>query len=109
MATGSDDGTVIIWDIQHIGMQVLKHESPVVGICFSGDGNHFYTACYDKKIRQFSTQDFKLVKTFAGHDDEAVSVAVSPDSKIVASGGYDNVVRLWDAKTGSQIKVLKGL
>jgi WD40 repeat protein len=36
------------------------------------------------------------------------AVAWSPDGKLIASGGQDRVVRLWDAATGTQLQVLGG-
>lgn len=36
------------------------------------------------------------------------AVAYSPDGSIIAAGGRDNLIRLWDAKTGDFIRVLDG-
>jgi WD40 repeat protein/serine/threonine protein kinase len=36
------------------------------------------------------------------------AVAWSPDGKLIASGGQDRVVRLWDAATGEQLQALTG-
>ena len=36
-----------------------------------------------------------------GHTSMVTSVSWSPDGKQVASGSYDNTVRVWDAATGS--------
>ena len=36
------------------------------------------------------------------------AVAVSPDGKQIVSGSYDQSVRVWDASTGDELKVLKG-
>jgi WD40 repeat protein len=44
----------------------------------------------------------------AHRDGEITSLAFSPNSKTIASGGYDRAVRLWNAKTGSAIGVLRG-
>jgi len=40
------------------------------------------------------------VRTFDGHPDEVTAVAFSPDSKTLATGGRDRVIRLWDVETG---------
>jgi len=39
----------------------------------------------------------------AGHAGPVYSVAFSPDSKTLASGGFDRTVQLWDVATGRQI------
>ena len=38
--------------------------------------------------------------TCEGHNDHVLFVAFSPDSQIVASGGMDKVIYLWDSETG---------
>jgi WD40 repeat protein len=42
------------------------------------------------------------------HDKMVIGIAYSPDSKTVASSGWDNLIRLWDAKTGKQIRQFEG-
>ena len=48
------------------------------------------------------------IRTLAGHEGLVNSVAFSPDGKTLASGSYDNTVKLWDVGSGKVIRTLTG-
>ncbi len=48
-----------------------------------------------------------LLKTLLGHKDCIYSIAWSPDGKLLASGSYDKMVKLWDTATGQEVKNLQ--
>src|SRR5262245_60352983 len=43
-----------------------------------------------------------------GHTAVVTSVAITADGKTLASGGYDQTVKLWDVATGKEVAALKG-
>ncbi len=51
----------------------------------------------------------RLKQTLSDRRHQIVCVAYSPDSKMIATGGFDNNVILWDSKTGTIIRKLSGL
>jgi WD40 repeat protein/tetratricopeptide (TPR) repeat protein len=46
--------------------------------------------------------------TFRGHAGPVTSVAVSSNGELIASGSQDNTVKVWDARTGQELRTLKG-
>jgi len=40
-----------------------------------------------------------------GHDMLVMSMAYSPNSNQIASGSWDDTVRLWDVQTGKRLRV----
>jgi WD40 repeat protein len=55
-----------------------------------------------------SGQELKERTTLQGHTDWVLSVAISSNGRLVASGSRDNTVRLWEVATGKERAVLRG-
>ena len=43
-----------------------------------------------------------------GHTEAVLAVAVSPDGRGIVTGSADNTARLWNAKTGAEMRVFEG-
>lgn len=53
--------------------------------------------------------DIWIVKhRLTGHSDFIKAVAISPDNKVLASGGGDKIVKLWNLETGEAVGELRG-
>lgn len=49
----------------------------------------------------------KVVHVLEGHNDWVRGCCYSPDGRLIASGGDDGVVRLWDAETANMLHTFK--
>jgi WD40 repeat protein/serine/threonine protein kinase len=58
------------------------------------------------KLRNLRTQAETRIHT--GHDDVIISIVMSRDGRLLASGSMDNTVRLWDLPSGKLRQVLVG-
>ena len=48
------------------------------------------------------------MQTLKGHTDYIWEVAYSPDGKRIASGSWDESIKIWDAASGKCLKTLTG-
>ena len=51
---------------------------------------------------------FLISRTLIGHSSGVLSVAFSPNGRMVASGSADETVKLWNTQTGALLKTLTG-
>ena len=55
-----------------------------------------------------STQDSRLRATLKGHTDFVTSIAFSPNGRTLASGSWDDTIRLWNPHTMEHFRTLRG-
>jgi len=63
----------------------------------------------DASVKLWDPNSGKLLRTLKGHEDGINALAFSPDGKMLASGGQDDQVILWDTRTGKKLHVLPDL
>ena len=104
VATGSDDGTVRLWDSDTgapIG-QPMKGTGYVTSISFSDDGRLLAVGGSFPDLQLWDTGSSQAVGDPMQLDSAVNDAAFSPDSRTVASGSVDGAIQLWDIHDQSQ-------
>lgn len=63
--------------------------------CLSVCGNYLISASFDKTLRVWSLNDYRLVQTFRGHEQRITAVAVNEASELCVSGDYAGHIYAW--------------
>ncbi|KAF8838099.1 WD40 repeat-like protein [Paxillus ammoniavirescens] len=101
LVSGSDDGTLRIWDRKTGAVEVLKgHTNTVMDVDVSRDGKLLVSGGMDETVRIWNGESGETMHVFEGHKKRVRSVEFSQDSTRVVSGSMDETVRVWSVETG---------
>jgi WD40 repeat protein len=107
LASAGADSVVKVWDFA-AGEQVRTipgHGRQVTALAFQGKSEQVATCSGDQTVRFWNVDNGGNTRTFGG-GDFLYAVAVSADGSVVAAGGQDGVVRLFNGNTGALVKNL---
>jgi len=65
------------------------------------------SAGWDKVVKVWGVNNFRLKNTLVGHTGYLNTVTVSPDGSLCASGGKDGTAMLWDLSEGKRLYSLE--
>jgi WD40 repeat protein len=109
LASGGADGKIRLWDVESSQAKTVldAHPSQVECLAFSSDGKLLASAGqYDTAIRLWDTQTWQPKIILRGHVDSGgygvFSLAFNDQGTLLASGGGDKSIRLWDVDPNSQ-------
>jgi WD40 repeat protein len=127
LASGSQDGTVRIWDVA-TGKQlrVLPGSAEPAGgpqprtipdwggsqvvrnVSYSPDSKYVAAAGWDQTVKMWDAATGQEIHTLKGHTHCVSNVAFSPDARRLASASWDGTVKIWNRGTGQEVRCFKG-
>eukprot|EP00937_MAST-01D_sp_MAST-1D-sp2_P001346 g1346.t1 len=83
------------------------HERALTCVIYNSDGDLIFTAAKDDKPNVWYADNGERLGTFHGHNGAVWDLAVTRDSRVLASGSADTAVMLWDVHTGRRMMTLE--
>jgi len=102
LATGGGVDSVL-WNVTTHRELLSYPQDNVHSVAFSPDGRMLASAG-DKSVELWDTTTGKQIQSFSGHTDRILSVAISPNGAMMASGSADKSVKLWNLTTGQELQ-----
>lgn len=110
LISGGGDG-IFFWNpvSEKPLLQITKHPGRVHAALFSpSDGGGIVSVGPDTADVHLWHKDGTPDRVLQGHTEPLRCAAFSPDGSLLATGGLDKTIRIWEVKTGRTLQVLQG-
>ncbi|HBB88785.1 MAG TPA: hypothetical protein DC047_14330 [Blastocatellia bacterium] len=106
------DDTIKIWDpVTGQLVRSLTGRNSGHSIGLSNDGTRLVSGSFGSTVSVWNVSQAEAQRKISVPRESRFVpdlVALSPDGKLIAAGGRDNEIKLWDAGTGRELFTLKG-
>ncbi|KAL3651768.1 Scytalone dehydratase [Castilleja foliolosa] len=109
VVSGSDDQSVLVWD-KHTTqlLEELKGHEAEVSFVRALSGERVLTAALDGTLKMWDVRTDKCVATVGRCSSAVLCMEYDDSSGILAAGGRDAVVNIWDIRAARQMHKLLG-
>ncbi len=106
------EGHIIIWDLKtqtylnniDVGFAKRARYSPtenILAVCYDA-------ADVDCPIELYNTDTYQKIKTLGYHSSNTQDISFSPDGSLLASCGWDGIIKIWDVEQKKLVKEFGG-
>ena len=96
-----NDRTIRVWKLGEDGGELLNvliaHQSTILRIAYSPDGEKIVTAAADRTIKVFDAETLEELASLDGQSDWVMSLAFSPDGRHFAAGRFDGSLSVYES------------
>lgn len=109
--TGGEDKIARVWPLPAKGSTTFSNPKELAGatggiVALTSGPDLVVVASKDSKLRVWSLSGAKMLREIPLGG--ALSLNLSPDGKVLVTGGTDSAIRTWDVATGKPISDLRG-
>ena len=109
--TAHKSGRIALWDLD-LGVrrtEFKRNDADINAVAFAGSPDRILAAGHDWKLTLFDARTPILpVHVFEGHESAVQAVSFSAARNLIASGGADRTVRIWNAETFAPSRIYRG-
>ena len=107
LASAGGDGRVGIWNA-HTNELIQWHATPstITSVVFSPEGSHVVAGTAMNGAYVVDIGSNKVIASTIGLVSQVFGLGMSPDGAMFVSGGSDRTPRLWNSKTGLELRAL---
>lgn len=104
LVSGSRDKSVILWRLQTDGdslgapaRRLTGHRHFISDVTFDNKAEFCLSSSWDGSMRLWDLSNGDTTRQYHGHSKDVLSFGLSPDNRMIVSGGRDKSVRVFNA------------
>jgi RNA polymerase sigma factor (sigma-70 family) len=110
--TGVWNATIAVWNAEtgKRQRQISPNGGYIRAACLSPDGRTLATtsnSAQEAIVHLWDVASFQPKSSQHGHSAMIFAAAFTPDGRTVATAGWEGTIRLWEARTGRELRVIK--
>lgn len=112
LASCGEDGNLFLWSLSTRDYKpVLQNPNNLLrSVAYAHNGS--FIAATDSIgnlwIAKENSRQTWQIKTIKAHEGPSVGLAIHPSDQLIATGGQDKLINLWDVQSGKRVSQIKG-